>query len=305
MFHCFQWAVLSGIPIAVGISAACASDELQSTSSNETASVSEVVANWSAAVAANDRVDVEFTRYVYDLSFETVTPADGRLVCERGFRQYLSLRPYTGKIQHPRKKRSGAPFDVRSGGSERWVLDKNECWSIDDDAKEALHFVIGQPSRRATNAEDNGPFSEFVIRLAATFSADAFALRFATIGQIGGAHPHTGSRRPVLDETFKDRFQITIIRNDVEHTFLHLVPKSSQDAAFCSHIDVQLSRQTWLPDAIRFDDPAGTTQTVYVFGNRRINDCPERTQHLFNLDLTGYKVQSISSAGEQPETAQR
>ena len=109
-------------------------------------------------------------------------------------------------------------------------------------------------------------------------------------GQFFGPVQTSESGVPMLYSKIESRFTITITKTNATHVYLHLVPQVQQDAASYSSIDVQLSRETWIPDAVQFEHPARTKLTSYVIKKRRVNDCAETFEHLFDPDLTEYCV---------------
>lgn len=246
-----------------------------------------VAAKWEHAVAEVERVDTEFTQYTYDLISETVILSDGRLVCKTGGQHFLSLKCAVAKAPSRIKKRSGQSFNVIPGRWERWIRNDTRILSFDDDKKEAWTFAVKR--HEGTSVPPTEQKWWYWILNA---QANAFENTLKTIRDIGAPCQTKGSQSDVPNQAIGDRFQINISNTNEKHVYLRLTPQWSHDAAAFQSIDVILSRETWLPDALQILDPTGTKQTVYLFRKRRVNFCPEEVQSLYEPDLTGYVVQS-------------
>jgi hypothetical protein len=245
--------------------------------------VTDVVHHWTEAMNDIHRVDAEFVRYTYDLTYETTTVAEGQLVCEAGSRQFVSLKPLSGNIGRTCLKKSGKPFDVRPACAERFIIDHGALWEIDDDHRTALKLRYDPTLQTNLSLAPKWSVWEYF-----DIFGEAYYTAFTTVGQFVGPVKTSQGGVTLLSSNFDNRFTITITQTKATYFRLHLVPKSQRDAAWCSEIDVLLSRATWLPDAVQFIDSAGTKVNVYVIKKRRINDCEETNRHLFEPDLTTY-----------------
>ena len=272
---------------SIGLSAEELPDD-EPTEPIDTLTVADVIQHWTDAVSEIHRVDVEFVQYEYDLTYETTRVADGRLVCEAGSRQFMSFQPHSANIKTPRLKRSGEPFDVRPAIAERWIMHHGEIWEIDDDDREA--FMLKLRSNLTQCASPNSAPKQSIWESFVSLCGHINLARFETTGQFVGPVQISESGVPMLRSKIESRFTITITKTNATHVYLHLVSQFQQDSASYSSIDVKLSRETWLPDAVQFVDPAGTKLTSYVIKQRRVNDCAETFEELFDPDLTEHTV---------------
>ena len=113
---------------------------------------------------------------------------------------------------------------------------------------------------------------------------------FLTFGQIVCPVHNSESKFSMRDAFLEKRFKTSITKTTAVSVCLSLVPRFPNDCPTFSSVDVLLSRETWLPDAIQLHDPAGTTLNVFTIQKRRINDCAESVEHLFHPDLTNYRM---------------
>ncbi len=288
MIRLFSIAMLTLLAARIGSAEMRADEPSAVQSSQEGASMDgpAVVARWQHAAAEIERVDIEFTHYLYDLVFETVRVSDGRLVCETGREHFISLTPAIDKAAVAKKERFGTPFAVLPGLSEKWISNGSRFTHLDDSKKECFTFVV-----RRNEAAHFPQFQPLFCLIPKNFM-NSIVNGFKTVGHIGGPCPTHGDQFDVPKQSFAHRFQINISNTNEKQVYLHLTPQLPHDAAAFQSIDVMLSRETWLPDALQLPDLAGKKQTVYVFRKRRINFCPEEVQSLFEPDLTGYVVQS-------------
>ncbi len=74
---------------------------------------------------------------------------------------------------------------------------------------------------------------------------------------------------------------------------LRLTPLQQSEQIHFQRIDIILSRETWLPEAVRFLDPPGTKTTTFVITKRRINECFEQMDDAFRVNLERYQCLTI------------
>ena len=258
------------------------------TVSIDSITATEVLQHWSDAMDEFHRVDLEFVRYTYDLVDENTTVARGRLVRESGSRQFMSIEPceLDAPIGTPRLKKSGVPFSVRMASSERFIAGNEGSWSINDNSRKGV--FIPHTSDPAAGTPPLPAGSVFEV-LSHVVRMNAFS-GFMTFGQILCPVHDRESEFSMRDSFLEKRFKMSITKTTSERVLLSLVPRSPQDGPLFSSIDVLLSRETWLPDAVQLHDPGGTKVTVYKILKRRINACAESVEYLFHPDLTNYSI---------------
>ena len=251
----------------------------------------EVLQHWSDAMDEFHRVDLEFVQYTYDLVCENTTVAKGRLVRESGSRQFMSIEPceLDAPIRTPRLKKSGAPFSVRRAISERFIAGRDGIWWIDDDGRDGVFIpYASDPPAEKPPVPARSVFDVFSLIIRMNNSS-----RFTTIGEIVCSVHNRKSEFSMRDSFLEKRFETSITITTAEFVGLSLVPRSPQDGALFSSIDVLLSRETWLPDAVQLHDPGGTKVMVYKILKRRINACAESVEYLFHPDLTNYNISGL------------
>lgn len=258
------------------------------TDSIDSMTAPEVLQHWSDAMDEFRRVDLEFVSYTYDLVFEHTTVAKGRLVRESGSRQFMSIEPceLDATIRTPRLKKSGAPFSVRRAISERFIAGRDGIWWIDDDGRDGVFIpYASDPPAEKPPVPARSVFDVFSLIIRMNNSS-----RFTTIGEIVCSVHNRESKFSMRDSYLEKRFETSITITTAECVGLSLVPRFQQDGASFSKIEVLLSRETWLPDAVKLHDPAGTKEVVFIILKRRINDCAESVEYLFHPDLTNYSI---------------
>jgi TIGR03009 family protein len=226
--------------------------------------------DWHQKTADIKRLQGEHRRWTYDKTFSVAKIAEGKFFYEGPDKGRIDLSPVPPDPKNPTTKDdAGNVYPLKADKPERWVCDGERVVRVDDDAKTYEVQPI-PPQHQGANIMD-GP------------------LPF-----LFGLPP----------EKAKQRYDMTLVKQDEKMAFLIVTPLQQQDAANWQRADVMLDKKTYLPKAVKLIDPAGTRVTVYSFGDIEIN--PTSILKIFTGDpfkpvLLGYKqVQAPQAAGVQP-----
>jgi hypothetical protein len=96
-----------------------------------------------------------------------------------------------------------------------------------------------------------------------------------------------------IEEDLTERFDVQIINQTESNVRLRLRPLRQFDERWCQRIDIIVSRESWLPEAVRFTDPSGCKSTSFRITKRRINECSEQMDDAFRVNLGQYQCHTI------------
>ncbi|HIK90724.1 MAG TPA: PASTA domain-containing protein [Planctomycetes bacterium] len=106
-----------------------------------------------------------------------------------------------------------------------------------------------------------------------------------------------------------DRFHMELVhdyRPDYQVVLLMATPKQRQDADNWKEARILLNTETYLPDAVKLLDPAGTKRTVYTFQDMTINKKGLfggliSGQNPWDPKIRGYQIHVIQPGQQQAE----
>ena len=197
---------------------------------------------WSKRTKEIKRLQGSHIRSVRDFSWGTETVAEGKFYVETPDKGRFDLVPYSRKLPakpFPRKSPNGKKVDLKvqsSNKKERWICDGNEIKAIDDDNKTYEAIKI-PPSQRGDNIMD-GPLP-FLFGMA--------------------------------PEKAKARYEFKLIAENEKAYAIEVTPKWKQDAIDWIKAKLILDREMCLPLEVHLFNPAGTTETVYLFSSLQVN----------------------------------
>lgn len=259
----------------------------RSDDSEDQLSVDEVVTNWRQAVASIESVDAQFVRYEADLLAETMAVSKGRIAIDHGRRIAFSFEPYDGLVGELPKGENGKPFGRSRAQNERWIFDQRMVMSVDDDKRGAQCLELPQPSEPISVSKAETGFFAWVD------VGKLILVAFATSAQLIGPYDFTLDQPLPIVEDLTERFDVQIINQTQSNVRLRLTPLWPFDERWCQRIDIILSRESWLPEAVRFTDPPGTKTTSFRITKRRINECSEQMDDAFRVNLEQYQCHTI------------
>ena len=209
----------------------------------------QLLGEWEKGSARVQKIHGKHVRRAYDHTFEIEKISQGEFWYEHPDKGRMDIKPVkiTQKMLADRnqpnaqvvKKKNGKPFELKSDDPSRWICDGETMYEIDDQRKEARMMVL-PPQLRGTQIM-NSPLP-FLFGLP-------------------------------RDEALR-RFNLTIIK-DYRPTYpvvrLQATPRLSKDAKNWRQADILLDTNTYLPQAVKLLNPAGTKDTRYTFSDLEVN----------------------------------
>lgn len=232
----------------------------------------QVLRDWEAKSSQFQRMRGNQHRIIYDDTFGVEKHCDGEFTYEAPDKGSYQLEP--SKIPKNSvsrtKTKSGQPYTLQAGDTERWVCTGEFIVQIND--KEKTYSVIEiPPENRGKNIID-GPLP-FLFGMKA--------------------------------EQAKMRYFLKLLPGREGQVWLSVKPRRREDAANWREATVIIDDQTFLPFAVRLVDPSGQGTTVHTFSNIEVN----KKKAWFGEDplkpnLRGYKrIQPTGSAEAAGEAA--
>ena len=234
--------------------------------------VTAILGLWEKNTAGINRMSGSFSRMTYDDVFGVEKRSVGQFMYEAPDKGRIDLNAVElpkSAINQGKQTSKGVNYKVVADDPQRWVCTGTQVLVIDDTSKSVQQVDI-PPQYQGQNIVD-GPLP-FLFGIKA--------------------------------EKAERRYQLEIgSRHSAEIYHLVAKPLLRQDAQEWSVAEVMLNPQTFLPQAIRTFDPAGTKETVYVFNaDQKVN--PRWIFDPFtsrNLGISNYKVTKQTTAEVAPE----
>jgi TIGR03009 family protein len=239
-----------------------------------TKELDNILADWERHTAQIKRLEGHFWLYKYESVFETETRADGSFWYETPDKGRMDLMP--SDLSKLPKNKSGDPLGSRkskSGGMYIAKAHSPETWICT--GAEIRQFNHGDGRTERTYSE---------IKIPEQFQGEA--IRNSPLPFLFG----------MKREEAKQRYHLSLgemhnsVRKGLPAPLIHIVafPLQQRDANEWSKAEILLHSDTFLPYSIKTDDPAGTSETVYVFRKSTTNgkwwlDNP------FTVSTIGYK----------------
>lgn len=234
--------------------------------------VTAILNLWEKNTAQITRMSGTFSRMTYDDVFGVEKRSTGQFMYEtpdKGRIDFFAVKLPNGAINEGKQTSRNIDYKIVTDDPQRWVCTGTQVLIIDDSAKSVQQVDI-PPQYQGQNIVD-GPLP-FLFGIKAQKALQRYQL------DIGARH---------------------------SEQIYHLVAKPllRQDAQEWSVAEVMLNPQSFLPQAIRTFDPAGTKETVYVFsGDQKVNPRwlfdPFTTR---SLGISNYKVTKQTTAEVAPE----
>lgn len=258
--------------VGLGLSLSLTAVSLAQDAAEAESPVDSVLRQWADASSKIELLEADFHVFQYDTVFFVENRGTGRLVIQPPNRACLEIRPATIPADAISRRLDAhrRPYALGSLRHDHWVWDGTTVYWIDQEAKRFDAFEMEELRRPTANA---GFFErlKFVLHLAWFFS-------------------------PILMEANLDsadlnrRFEWEISKDEASGIVLVGVPKMREIAQQISTVTVMLDPVTFQKRAIRYIDPSGQVESVYVLQNLRINepraaDAPDP----FAPNLEGFK----------------
>jgi len=233
-----------------------------------------VLIDWAAETGKIQRLRGSHTRYMYNLTWQVQEVATGHFYYGAPDMGRIDINGANLKnVRQVKKSKTPPhkPFKLEASQPERWICDGTKIMQINDADKKYDVFPIPADKRGRNIMEGPLPF-------------------------LLGMPPDKAKKRYILELLEKPKTA------PPAQVWLKIEPRLRADAANWREAMVILdSKGMYLPVAVKLIHPAGTTETVYTFGNFKVNSRAPifrwwRDKNPFAPKLTGYK-RSIIAAG--------
>lgn len=238
-----------------------------------------VLEEWYAKTKDVKKLQGEHTRFSYEMTFSVATVSEGKFYYEAPDKGRIDIEPTPqGQISDIDPNTPGVQiqdeaqnvYTCKDDQPERWICDGSQIIKVDDTAKTYELLPIPATHQGANIMDGPLPF-------------------------LFGLPPEKAKARYAME-----------LRAHKNPNIVYLVvkPRLQQDAANWQQADVMLSRQTFLPEAVKLLDPSGNRVTVFVFKGQEANKFNLFAifgQQPFRPTLFGYKqVQSQQPQAIEP-----
>lgn len=199
--------------------------------------------DWETSSAKIKKLEGEHRRWEYDYVFNVVKHNTGKFYYEAPGKGRIDLTPdmkNVGKMETRRHWENGqqVQFKGEAGPAERWYCDSQVVTQVDVNQKQATRMLLPKENQ-GVNIID-GPLP-FLFGMPAAKAVQRFNL------DLKSQNSTTGKAT------------------------IRATPLWPNDAANYQLAEIILDTKTFLPDAVRLIDPAGTKETVFVFGDLKKN----------------------------------
>ena len=245
------------------------------------AALQQLLQNWSDSSAKIEKLQGKHKRHVFDHVFQTEKRAEGVFYYEAPDKGRIDLKPAEiGPRDVSIQQAKGVPYKLQPDKEERWICNGTEIMQIKD-AEKAVDIIPIPANGQGANIMD-GP------------------LPF-----LFGMPPDKALRR----------YEMKIVQENAQKALLTVKPRWQQDAANWREAQVVLSKDNYLPEAVKLIDPAGNLETWYQFEQLE----PNKRELLpfvkdiigndpFKPRLIGYRkniLQAAAAVEEQPPQPQQ
>ncbi len=195
----------------------------------------ELLKKWEVASAKIKRLEGEHRRWEYDYTFNVEKRNAGVFYYESPDKGRIDLKAFPSdskktELKAHWKNGEQVEFKIQDGSFEKWYCDGQIVTQIDESAKTATRLIIPPQSQGEHITEGPLPF---------LFGMPA--------------------------EKAIRRFRMSLDKVENNKATLTAWPLRRTDAANYQLATILLDLNTYLPDAVRLIDPAGTKETVFKF----------------------------------------
>jgi TIGR03009 family protein len=199
----------------------------------------KLLLTWSQKSAMVEKLQGTHHRFVYDTVFNTEKRAEGVFYYEAPGKGRIDLKPKEIEKgdKSARLDPMGQPFKLIADRAERWICDGTQIWQVNDETKQVDAFPIPKENQGQNIMDGPMPF-------------------------LFGMPP----------EKAKMRYSLKLLKEDQKEAVIEVRPRLQVDAANWQKATVRLDKTLYLPWAVQLIDPTGKTETVYTFGQFKINE---------------------------------
>ena len=203
----------------------------------------KLLEDWESSSAKIKKLEGEHRRWEYDYVFNVVKHNTGKFYYEAPDKGRIDLTPDKDKIGEVEKRRhwengQWVQFKGEAGSAESWLCDSKMVTQVDVKQKQATRMLLPK-QMQGVNIID-GPLP-FLFGMPAQKAIQRYDLELK----------HVNAEKGVAT--------------------IKATPLWATDAANYQLAEINLDTKTFLPQAVRLIDPAGTKETVFVFGDLKKN----------------------------------
>ena len=233
--------------------------------------------DWEVSSAKIKKLEGEHHRWEYDYVFNVVKHNTGKFYYESPDKGRIDLTPFkddVGVVESKRHWETGQPVKFKgvTGAAERWFCDGQLVTQVDVDQKQATRMVLPKQNQ-GVNIID-GPLP-FLFGMPAQKAIQRYDL------ELKSRNTTTGKAT------------------------IRATPLWPTDSANYQLAEIILDTKTFLPSAVRLIDPAGTKETVFVFGKFEKNSKDILQKWLgnspFKFEDRSYKIVTKTADDERAE----
>ena len=233
--------------------------------------------DWEVSSAKIKKLEGEHRRWEYDYVFNVVKHNTGKFYYESPDKGRIDLTPDKNKVGVVETRKHWGngqlvEFKGVAGPAERWYCDGQLVTQVDVQQKQATRMLLPKQNQ-GVNIID-GPLP-FLFGMPAQKAIQRYDLELKTHNKATGK------------------------------ATIRATPLWPSDAANYQLAEINLDTKTFLPDAVRLIDPAGTKETVFVFGGLEKNSKNILTDWLgkspFKFEDRSYKIVTKTADEERAE----
>lgn len=203
----------------------------------------KLLEDWESSSAKIKKLEGEHRRWEYDYVFNVVKHNTGKFYYEAPDKGRIDLMPDKGKVGAVETRRhwetgQQVKFTGEAGPAERWYCDSQLVTQVDVQQKQATRMLLPKQMQGANIID--GPLP-FLFGMPAQKAIQRYDLELKNVNA--------------------EKKQATI----------RAVPMWPTDASNYQLAEIILDTKEFLPTAVRLIDPAGTKETVFVFGSMKKN----------------------------------
>lgn len=239
----------------------------------------KLLEDWEVSSAKIKKLEGEHRRWEYDYVFNVVKHNTGKFYYESPDKGRIDLTPDTDKkkigVVEPRKHwETGQLMEFKgiAGPAERWYCDGQLVTQVDVQQKQATRMVLPKQTQGVNIIDGPLPF-------------------------LFGMPAQKAIQRYDLD--------LKNLNAKTGKATIRATPLWPADAANYQLAEIILDTKTFLPSAVRLIDPAGTKETVFVFGEMEKNSKSILKDWLgkspFKFDDRSYKIVTKTADEERAE----
>lgn len=241
----------------------------------------KLLKDWEVSSAKVKKLEGEHRRWEYDYVFNIVKHNTGKFYYESPDKGRIDLTPdkkKIGAVEARKHWENGQLVEFKgvAGPAERWYCDSQLVTQVDEQQKQATRMVLPKQMQGANIID--GPLP-FLFGMPAAKAVQRYDLELK--------NQNTTTGKATIKAT----------------------PLWPTDTANYQLAEIILDTKTFLPDAVRLIDPAGTKETVFVFGKLEKNSRSLLPEWLggnpFKFEDRSYKIVNKvmdEERAEQPES---